>query len=306
MVYPQVGHTNGGQPWRRIKSQPRSMLPTSRARWRCLPHCGHPHLPVVKCRGTGRSQLLLEPAAVTVKRLPRRVGDSPRRSGVCPTTAWCGVRLTALEHPRCGHPHLPVVKCRGARTGRSLLLEPAAVTVKRLPRRAEAGPAGHRLCGGGPPMCGGHMEMPPALVRSRTAREKKIHYPFNCGGAYSQEWKSAYTQGDACVYAKCCVYTPRAHFVSSAFWPCVYALAIGVSTTSSCPRLAYAFGTQFCVCVYACLPLRVQRGRGCVYTQGDACVYTRCVYTQGDALCIHEALCVYTTGAHICACGGLV
>ena len=135
---------------------------------------------------------------------------------------------------------------------------------------------------------------------------KKSHYPFNCGGAYSQEWKSAYTQGDACVYAKCCVYTPRAHFVSAAFWPCVYALAIGVSTTSSCPRLAYAFGTQFCVCVYACLPLRVQRGRGCVYTQGDACVYTRCVYTQGDALCIHEALCVYTTGAHICACGGLV
>ena len=126
--------------------------------------------------------------------------------------------------------------------------------------------------------------MPPALVRSRTAREKKIHYPFNCGGAYSQEWKSAYTQGDACVYAKCCVYTPRAHFVSAAFWPCVYALAIGVSTTSSCPRLAYAFGTQFCVCVYACLPLRVQRGRGCVYTQGDACVYAKC--------------CVYTPRAH--------
>ena len=134
MVYPQVGHTNGGQPWRMIKCVCRSMLPTSRAPWRCLTHCGHPHLPVVKCRGarTGRSQLLLEPAAVTVKRFPRRVGDSPRRSGVCPTTAWCGVRLTALKHPRCGHPHAPVVKCRGARTGRSLLLlESAAVTVKR-------------------------------------------------------------------------------------------------------------------------------------------------------------------------------
>ena len=147
MVYPQVGHTNGGQPWRRIKSQPRSMLPTSRAPWRCLPHCGHPHLPVVKCRGTGRSQLLLEPAAVTVKRLPRRVGDSPRRSGVCPTTAWCGVRLTALEHPRCGHPHLPVVKCRVARTGRSqLLLEPAAVTVKRFPCRVGDSPRRSGVC----------------------------------------------------------------------------------------------------------------------------------------------------------------
>ena len=118
--------------------------------------------------------LLLEPAAVTVKRFPCRVGDSPRRSGVCPTTAWCGVRLTALKHPRCGHPHAPVVKCRGARTGRSLLLlEPAAVTVKRFPRRAEAGPAGPRPCGGGPPMCGRHMEMPPALVRSCTALKKK-------------------------------------------------------------------------------------------------------------------------------------
>ena len=113
------------------------------------PRCGHPHLPVVKCRGarTGRSLLLLEPAAVTVKRFPCRVGDSPRRSGVCPTTAWCGVRLTALEHPRCGHPHLPVVKCRGARTGRSLLLlEPAAVTVKRLPRRVGDSPRRSGVC----------------------------------------------------------------------------------------------------------------------------------------------------------------
>ena len=113
------------------------------------PRCGHPHLPVVKCRvaRTGRSLLLLEPAAVTVKRFPCRVGDSPRRSGVCPTTAWCGVRLTALEHPRCGHPHLPVVKCRVARTGRSLLLlEPAAVTVKRLPRRVGDSPRRSGVC----------------------------------------------------------------------------------------------------------------------------------------------------------------
>jgi hypothetical protein len=140
--------------------------------------------------------------------------------------------------------------------------------------------------------------------------EKKSHYPLNCGGAYSQEWKSAYTQGDACVYAKCCVYTPRAHFVYAARWPGVYALAIGVSTTSSCPRLAYAFGTQFCVCVYACLPLRVQRGRGCVYTQGDACVYTgRCfVYTRGF-VCVHHGgahLCMWRSGVHMLAIAPVV
>ena len=47
---------------------------------------------------------------VTVKPLQRRISDSPHRSGDCPTTAWCGARLTVLEHPHCGHSHASVVK----------------------------------------------------------------------------------------------------------------------------------------------------------------------------------------------------
>ena len=47
---------------------------------------------------------------VTVKPLQRHISDSPHRSGDCPTTAWCGPRLTVLKHPHCGHSHASVVK----------------------------------------------------------------------------------------------------------------------------------------------------------------------------------------------------
>ena len=42
---------------------------------------------------------------VTVKPYQRRIGDSPHRSGECPTTAWCGPSLTVLKHRHCGHSH---------------------------------------------------------------------------------------------------------------------------------------------------------------------------------------------------------
>ena len=47
---------------------------------------------------------------VTVKPLQRRISDSPHRSGDCPTTTWCGRRLTVLKHPHYGHSHASVVK----------------------------------------------------------------------------------------------------------------------------------------------------------------------------------------------------
>ena len=47
---------------------------------------------------------------VTVKPYQRRIGDSPHRSGDCPTTTWCGPSLTVLKHPHCGHSHASVVK----------------------------------------------------------------------------------------------------------------------------------------------------------------------------------------------------
>ena len=39
------------------------------------------------------------------KTVKRRMRDSPHRSGDCPTTTWCGARLTVLKHPHCGHSH---------------------------------------------------------------------------------------------------------------------------------------------------------------------------------------------------------
>ena len=47
---------------------------------------------------------------VTVKPQQRRISDSPRRSGDCPTATWCGASLTVLKHPHCGHSHASVVK----------------------------------------------------------------------------------------------------------------------------------------------------------------------------------------------------
>jgi hypothetical protein len=42
-----------------------------------------------------------------------KASDEPFASAIgrdCLTTAWCGASLTALKHPRCGHPHDSVVK----------------------------------------------------------------------------------------------------------------------------------------------------------------------------------------------------
>ena len=95
---------------------------------------------------------------VTVKPLQRHISDSPHRSGDCPTTAWCGERLTVLKNPHCGHSHASVtsdvgMKCtkvNGTRVRRNgfTVTEVDFNVRSSTIRLISHGMAPHEVCGG--------------------------------------------------------------------------------------------------------------------------------------------------------------
>ena len=134
---------------------------------RATPHSAQtPALrPLTRVRGQisvihriGRLCARVRGLVVTVKPLQRRISDSPHRSGDCPTTAWCGPRLTVLKHPHCCHSHASVtsdvgmkcMKVNGTRVRRNgfTVTEVDFNVRSSTIRLISHGMAPHEVCGG--------------------------------------------------------------------------------------------------------------------------------------------------------------